>query len=140
MKLEIKKSKKKGLTGKIKFSFSAMAILTSEEKRLIEEFNSGKIILFEFEKASSGVANVIGAGLSSTRLPSDVANIVFSFGTGKVSVNDLVHGKTVDCSDIQEIMAAEESMKRACQTLVVMLDEMKNYEGTEEFEFSVNVT
>lgn len=126
--------------GKVKFSFSAKAVLTDDERSLIEEFNASKIVLFEYTKSSSGITNALGAGLSSTRLPTDVENIVFSLGTGKVKVNDLVIGKTVECVDIQEIMAVEESMKIACQNFIVILDEMKNYEGTETIEFSASMT
>jgi hypothetical protein len=53
----------------------------------------------------------------------------------KITVDDLLHGKSIECKDILEMRAAEEQLEEACQLFKQMLVSAAHFEGEQVIEF-----
>ena len=127
MKLILQRSQKAGMmgVGKVKFGLDARAQLTPEETEYVKKYKMGKTLLYQkMEMADPGKGLL---GLAS-RLAFKMMNIT-------VTVDDLIHGKHLECKDIVEMRAVEEQIKEASQTFKDILDTAAQFGGEEVIEF-----
>ena len=53
-----------------------------------------------------------------------------------LTIHNLTMGKTVECSTLDEVIAAEESIKEACENVKAYIGVARTFDGREEsFEF-----
>ncbi|MCI0558571.1 MAG: hypothetical protein MN733_08755 [Nitrososphaera sp.] len=128
MKLLIRRSQKKGIVGSITFILDSRAELTPEEKENVKKYKMGKEILYYKEKVDLSKSDPetwsgIARGLAARAL-----NI-------KITVDDVVNGKSIECKDILEMRAAEEQLKEACGLFKTMLESAAHFEGEQVIEF-----
>ena len=123
MELHIARSQKGGMMGGVKFILTATAKLTDAEAALVKKYKMSDVLLYErgSEKitGASGTMSLIAARMMQLR----------------VTVADLLGGKTIEGKDIAEIMAAEHQIKEAVQSFQGMLKAAVSFEGEEVFQY-----
>ncbi|MEM7083063.1 MAG: hypothetical protein AAF465_10040 [Pseudomonadota bacterium] len=111
----------KGLVSKkIEFKLTARASLSDDEKSKIDRYKMGDLLLYtNLEDRGSGALGAISRAMSGVEL----------------RVNDLVHGKSVTCKDILEMMGIENQIRGACEQFKLMLDAASGFEGETVIEY-----
>lgn len=119
MELLLRRSQKGGMIGSVKFILEASVRLTDAEAGYVKKYKMSDIILYE--KGLDKVAQASGA-------MSVLAARMMLF---KVTVDDLVKGKTIEGKDIVDIMAAQDQIKEAMGAFRSMLHAAAGFEGEE---------
>ena len=119
MKLLLRRNQKSGLMGRMTFTLAVRAELTDTENDNIRRYRLGDAVLYERSTMSDRGSGLLGV---ASRLAFKMANL-------SVSVNDLAAGKTVECKDIVEMLAIEDQIKEATQTLKNVLDAAASFGG-----------
>lgn len=134
MKLKLRRSQKSGMTGNVTFKLFFIVDLDADEAAALKKYKFGKVVVYETPKGaaaseglraavSAGGLGGIGRGLASTITAKAFDHIL--------TVNDMVNGKEIVCKDISEMIAAEEQIKDACQSLSRILYMCEHFEGEE---------
>ena len=128
MKLLLRRDQKSGLAGlgKIVFTLDVRAELTDQEQTNIRKYKLGETVLYERMTMTDKGSGLLGLA----------SRLAFKMMTISVSVNDLSGGKTIECKDIMEMLAAEEQIKEAAKTLKAVLDSAGNFGGEEIVEIT----
>ncbi len=126
MKLLLRRDQKSGLFGKVNFTLAIRAELTPEEKAHVKKYKLGDTMLYERMQLVDPGSGLLGL---ASRLAHKASNLT-------ISVNDLENGKTIDCKDIIEMLAAEEQIKEAAQTFRAVLGAAASFGGEEVVEFN----
>ena len=123
MKLLLRREQRQGLggLGKVVFSLHVRAQISDEEKAAISKYKLGDTLLYERDTLVDRGSGLLGL---ASRLAFKAMNIT-------VKVNDLVHGKTLECKDIVEMLAVEEQLKEAGKTFNAVLHAAKHFGGDE---------
>lgn len=129
MKLIIQRDQHSGLMGKVTFSLDIKADLTAAEQEYIRKYKMGKEVLYYKEKVDTRGIEMMGAWAQISRTIAARALDI------KITVNDLVNGRHIECKDIIEMRAAEEQIKEACGVFLEVLDTAAHFGGTEVIEF-----
>ena len=107
MKLKLRRTQKSGMTGKITFTLNAKAELTPDELEAVKKYKLQKDVLFSQDRVdvSAVAANQTGVFRGIATLAAAKAlNLTITIG-------GLIEGKSIDCKDIGEMMAAESRMQ-----------------------------
>ena len=125
MELLISRDQKKGMLGMgaIKFVLESRAKLTDEEATAVRKYKMGTTIVYE--KPNDG--------FNAKSLTSMLAH---RFLVPRITVDELVSGKSIECADIVEILEAEDKIKEAAQVLHTMLKAAASFGGEEVIVFS----
>jgi hypothetical protein len=126
MKLLLRRDQKSGMLGKVIFTVSVRAELSDEEKANIKKYKMGDILLYERSKIVDPGSGLVGL---ASRLAFKMINLT-------ISVNDLEHGKQVECKDILEMLAVEEQIKEAAQNFRNVLSAATTFGGEEILEIN----
>lgn len=103
MQLLLRREQRQGVL-KVVFSLQVRTELTAEEKAAIEKYKLADTVLYEkVHIPQIGGMSLLGA---ATWLAGKAANIT-------LKVKDLAYGKTIECKDIVEMLAAEEQVREA---------------------------
>lgn len=121
MKLLLRRDQKTNILGKVIFTVSVRAELSDEEKTNIKKYKMGDISLYERSKIIDPGSGLVGL---ASRLAFKMINLT-------ISVNDLEHGKQVECKDILEMLAVEEQIKEAAHTFRNVLEAATTFGGEE---------
>lgn len=123
MELLVQRSQKGGMMGGVKFVLQATVKLSDIESSYVKKYKMSDVLLYEkgSEKivSASGTMSLIAARLSQLR----------------VTVADLVSGKTIEGKDIIDIMAAEGQIKEAVEMFHKMLTAASGFEGEEVIRY-----
>lgn len=134
MKLKLRRSQQSGMTGKVSFKLFFIVELDDDEQAALDKYRFGKHVVYETPKgaaASEGLKAAVaagGLGGMGRGLASTIAAKAFN---QILTVNDMVNGKEIVCKDIDEMIAAEEQIKDACQSLSRILYMCRHFEGEE---------
>lgn len=124
MELHFSRSQKSGMMGGVKFVLDIKTSLTDAERGHVSKYKLGDTLLYEkgSEKilAAQGIASMLGARMLQLR----------------VTASDLVHGKSIECKDIIEMLAAQEQIKEATQAFHALLKAAATFEGEEVIAFN----
>ena len=134
MQLKVTRAQqKKGMVSKsVKFMLTARIDLTAEEKFSVDEYKLGDMVIYNSEKSQK---HLDGYQNSSSTLGS-LARVAMAKMSLNLTINNLTSGKTVECSTLDEVMAAEESIKEACENVKAYIGVAQTFDGREEtFEF-----
>lgn len=125
MKLLLRRDQKvSGFNGKVTFILAVRADLTADERSAIDKYKLGSCMLYAREQLRVDAPTV--GGLAKFALK-HMLNLT-------ITVYDLVNGKTIECKDILEMMAAEEQLKEAGQNFIIMLRSAMAFGGEEVLE------
>lgn len=126
MKLKLNKSQKaKGLTQKISYSLTAQVMLTEEERHYLSKYKLADQIVYSKERVTP----------DASRDASLIRNLSALALNLKITVSDLVNGRTIVCKDINEIMDVEATIYKSCQGLKNILTNCAGFEGEQIIEF-----
>jgi len=128
MKLLLRRSQKKGLVGSITFILDSRAELAAEERENVKKYRMGKEILYYKEKVDTSRSDPESWSGIARSLAARALSI-------KITVDDVVNGKAIECKDILEMRAAEEQLKEACKLFKEMLESAAHFEGEQVIEF-----
>jgi len=126
MKLLLRRDQKTNMIGKVIFIVAVRAELTEEEKVNIKKYKLGDTMLYERDKLIERGSGLIGL---ASRMAFKMINLT-------ISVNDLEHGKQVECKDIVEMIAVEEQIKEAAHTFRNVLEAASTFGGEEVIEIT----
>lgn len=96
----------------VDFSLFGRCDITNEEKELIAKYKVGEYTLANYKIQPKGSE------------PIDI----------RISINDIINGKTVETDDINTLLELEESMKNGCRNMKMLLAVMATFGGEEVFE------
>jgi hypothetical protein len=127
MKVLLRRSQKSGLLGKVTFTLTVRAELEADEKAAIKKYKFGDLLLYERTQLTNdpgdnwrGVAALLAHRLTNLT----------------ISVNDLEHGKSVECKNIMQMLAVEDQVKEAAQTFKAILQAASTFDGEEILDFA----
>ena len=123
MELLLRRNQKGGMMGGVKFILEASVRLTDAESGYVKKYKMSDVVLYE--KGSDKVAQATGT----------MTFLAARFMQLKVTVDDLVRGKTIDGKDIIDIMAAQDQIKEAVAIFKTMLHAAATFEGEEVLSF-----
>jgi hypothetical protein len=134
MKLKLRRSQKSGLTGNVTFQLFFIVDLNDEEAEALRKYKFGRLIVYETPKgaaASEGFKVAAASGGIGDMGRSFASAMAAKAFNQILSVDDMANGKEVTCKDITEMMAAEEQIKDACQSLARILHVCQHFDGEE---------
>jgi hypothetical protein len=126
MKLLLRRSQRAGMLGKVVFSLAVRAGLTETEADNIRKYKLGDGLLYERKAMKEGGNDYQQLGNA----------LIHRFLNLTISVNDLANGKTIECKDILEMLAAEAQVKEAAQNFKAILDAAAHFDGEEVLELA----
>jgi hypothetical protein len=125
MELLLSKSQKSGmLSSTITFTLNIKTKLTDEEQSLVRKYKMGKEVVYEKMPITGAVAGMGGIAGALTSITAKALRLVFT-------VDDLVRGRTIECKDILDMIAAESQIRDAADGFWGILQASKNFEGEE---------
>lgn len=128
MKLLLRRSQRStGLLGnKIVFLLTVRADITPEEKNAISKYKLGNELLYQSKALDNVSEGWKGVGQV----------LLHRMMTLSITVNDLEHGKEIECKDIVEMLAAEEQVKESATVFKRLLHAASTFGGEEVFELA----
>ncbi len=130
MKLVLNRMTRKGrLNRKIIFRVSAHVNLTPEEEAALQGWRFGKEVLYETDATGPPVTHSNGAWLGWGR------GVPPATGFSKITVDNLINGKTVECRSIMDALESEKAVKSACQAFCRLVRAAASFEGEVIHEF-----
>jgi len=124
MELHLSRSQKSGLMGGIKFTLSVKTSLTDAERGHVSKYKLGDTLLYE-----KGSEKIAAAGGFTSMLTARLMQL-------RVTANDLINGKSIECKDILEMLAAEQQIKESAEAFHAMLTAAAKFEGEEVIKFA----
>ena len=125
MELLLSKSQKSGmLSSTITFTLNIKTRLTDEEQSLVKKYKMGKEVVYEKLPITAAAAGMGGIAGALTSITAKALKLVFT-------VDDLVKGRTIECKDILDMIAAEQQIRDAADGFWGILQASKNFEGEE---------
>jgi hypothetical protein len=125
MELLLSKSQKSGmLSSTITFTLNIKTRLNEEEQALIKKYKMGKEVVYEKLPIGAAVAGMGGIAGALTAITAKALKLVFT-------VDDLVKGRTIECKDILDMIAAEQQIRDAADGFWGIIQASKNFEGEE---------
>ena len=133
MKLHIKRAQKKsGMIAKnVIFTLDARTEYTEEEAFAIREYNMGGEVIYNSEKSRKHLENSATGGLFKAMTSLAMASLSLN-----ITIESLSRGVHVECKSLDEVIAAEEAVRNACENLKHYLLIAQSFDGREEvFEY-----
>ncbi len=122
MDLLIRRSERTGAFGGAIYVLEVRAGMSEQEMAWIQKYKFGPSILYsKKDRPAVDTGTVTGVGML---LLHHALNLT-------VSVNDLVHGKRIECKDIVELLAAEEQIREAAKVFGSVLKAASQFGGEE---------
>lgn len=126
MKLLLRRGQRQGMLGKMIFSLEVRASLTDTERENVRKYRLGDSLLYERKAMKEGGNEYQQLGNA----------LLHRFLNLTISVNDLANGKTIECKDIMEMLAAEAQVKEAAQNFKAILEAAAHFDGEEVVELA----
>lgn len=123
-KLKLRRSQRRNLWGGVGFSVHFIAELSPEAKEAVRYYGFGKAILYQKDLRLKLTANI----------PLMIWRFIYLWLTRhkwRITVNDLVKGRTMTCKDILEMMEAEENIKETTEFFTKILRSASYFGGEE---------
>lgn len=114
--------------GKVVFSLAARVQLTPEERAALEKYKFNKEILYAKENVSPTYAQRNTWGGIARNLTAAALNL-------RITVDDLVRGKSVECKSITEMLDVEATIRESCEVLKHMLVAATTFGGETVHEY-----
>jgi len=129
LKLVLNKGQKSSMMGgKVIFSLQARVQLSPEERAALEKYKFNKEILYAKENVSPTYAQRKTWGGIARNLTAAALNL-------RITVDDLVRGKSVECKSITEMLDVEATIRESCDVLKHMLVAASTFGGETVHEY-----
>ena len=143
MQLKLKRSQRAAglMGGKVLFVLDARADLSAEEKRLVQKYKLGNLVVYDsdtrkkhaeagygqFDEAASS-----GVGRSLWKNARGLASAAMMALSLRVTIDGLMSGQHIECKDLDELLGAESAILDACKSLKSYLETSLTFDGREE--------
>ncbi|MBS1985525.1 MAG: hypothetical protein JST16_15270 [Bdellovibrionales bacterium] len=127
MKLLLRRGERSTTFGNPVYILEVRADLSSEERAGIDKYKFGKSLLYSRKGKPDIDPRTASAGQFGALLLHYATDMT-------VSVNDLVHGKRIECKDIMEMLAAEAQLREAATNFASVLRAASQFGGEEVVE------
>lgn len=124
MELLLSKSQKSSMMGNISFVLHVRTKLNDEEQALVKKYKMGTEVVYEKLPVTGMMSGMGDIASAFTAITAKALKLVFT-------VNDLVKGRTIECKDIIDMIAAETQIKEAADSFYALLMASKGFEGEE---------
>jgi hypothetical protein len=126
MKLLLRRDQRAGgmLGNKMVFVLHVRADVAQHEKDAIQKYKLGDCMLYAREQLRVEEESLKGVAKFWLK---HMLNLT-------IQVRELVDGKTIECKDIMEMLAAEDQVREAAQNFVIMLRSAMGFGGEEVVE------
>ena len=135
MQLKLTRSQRTSMLGKTVFHLDVRASISDAEKALITKYKLGKDLIYSSEAlkqyASGASAQLDTSNPSVGSTLKGLALGVASRFALKISADDLIKGKAIECKDLGEMLDAEQAVITACQNLKAFLEAAETFDGRE---------
>ena len=143
MQLKLKRSQRAGgmLGGKVIFALDARTDLTPDEKGLVSKYALGKLVVYDSESRKKHGETAYGQfdeaassslGRSLWRSARGIASAAMMTLSLRVTVDSLMSGQHIECTDLDELLGAEAAILNACKNLKAYLETAQTFDGREE--------
>src|SRR5439155_21366866 len=106
MKIKIRRDQVSGITGKVTFTVNFIAELSPEAREAVRRYRFGKIVLYQKDPKLELSINIF-------RLLWRIVWLSITRKRWQITISDLVHGRTIQCKDILEVLDTEERIMGA---------------------------
>jgi len=133
MQLTITRSQKKAgmISKEIVFMLTVKSELTEEEKFAVQEYNLGKMVIYNSENSRKHIDNIGSGGLLKA-----ATSLAMSKMSLNISIGSLMRGQTLECKSLDEVLSAEDAIREACENMKQYIKVAANFNGsTETIEF-----
>jgi hypothetical protein len=117
-----------GLTGKVTFCVNFIAELSPEARDAVRRYRFGKTVVYQKDVKLDRSINIF-------RLLWRVLWLLLTRKRWQITISDLVHGRTIQCKDILEVLDVEESITAATRTFASVLRAASWFGGEEIVDF-----
>ncbi|HEY4941393.1 MAG TPA: hypothetical protein VII56_08185 [Rhizomicrobium sp.] len=125
MKLLLRRGERKSAFGKLVFVLEVRAEISPEENSWIDKYKLGATLLYSKKgRPNADPTTLLGVGAILLHHALDIT----------IYVDNLRHGKAVECKDIIEMLIAEEAIKDAAKTFAGVLHAASKFGGEEVIE------
>ena len=133
LKLKLKRYQKKaGMISKdVVFCLDARSEHTSEELFAISEYKLGKQVIYNSESSRKHLA-ASKASIDGGGLVKGITSLAMATLSLNITIDSLKDGQTIECKSLDEVLAAEEAIKEACENLRGYLQVAQAFNGQEE--------
>jgi hypothetical protein len=113
------------------FQLHAIVDVSPEERATIGKYGMGPTIVFASEQWQNNIATAQETGRGRVGLLRGLAAAAAAGLSLKITVNDLINGKQVECKSLDEMIGTEEAIVSGCQTLKGYLETAATFDGRE---------
>lgn len=143
MQLKLTRSQRTSMMGKTVFHLDVRADISEAEQALIRKYKLGKDNIYSSEalkQLATGASKHIDAGneLIDSSAGAAIGSTLKGYALGiasrfalKITADDLVKGKAIECKDLAEMLDAEEAVTNACKNLKAYLEMAETFDGRE---------
>jgi hypothetical protein len=124
MKIKIRRDQVTGITGNVTFTVNFIAELSPEAREAVRRYRFGKTILYYKDPQLDPSINIF-------RLLWRMVWLRLTRKRWQINVNDLVHGRTIQCKDILEVLDVEERIMGAAKSFAAVLRAASWFGGEE---------
>jgi len=132
MKLKLVRSQKSTmLRGNTVFVLQAMAVVSAEERGLIDRYKLGRDLVYASEQWKNNMAEAGAVAAGAGSIFSGLRARAAAALNLKITVADLINGTSIECKSLDEMLGAEEAIVSACQNLKGYLAAATTFDGRE---------
>lgn len=127
IRVKIRRGQITGITGRVTFSVNFIAELSPEAREAVRRYRFGKTVLYQKDLKLERTINVF-------RLLWRLFWLWLTRRRWQITVSDLVHGRTIECKEILEVLEVEQSIMAAARTFASVLRAASWFGGEEIVE------
>ena len=127
IKVKIRRGQITGMTGKVTFSVNFIAELSPEAREAVRRYRFGKTVLYQKDPKLDISINIF-------RFLWRLLWLWLTRKRWQITIADLVHGRTIDCKDILEVLDVEERIMGAAKMFASVLRAASWFGGEEIVE------
>lgn len=127
LKIKISRGQVAGLTGKVTFWVKFIAELSPEARDAVRRYRFGKTVLYQKDPKLDESINIF-------RLLWRFLWLWLTRKRWQITISDLVHGRTIECKDILDVLDVEERIMGAAKTFASVLRTASWFGGEEIVE------
>ncbi len=126
MQLVLRRSQRPALIGsKVVFTLEFRAQLSADELGRVNKYKLGGCVLYASQEITGGSGLL---GLAS--------RAAYKAMTITVTVDTLVHGQTIECKEVLELLGVEEQIKASAENFAALLAASTHFGGEEVLEYA----
>jgi hypothetical protein len=133
MQLKIQRSQRTtGLvSSKVAFALNARIQLSPQEQELVKKYRLGPMTVYDSETRKKHIDTVAETGRSVGLLRGIAARAMAALSL-HVTIDSLISGQQIETKSLDELMAAEEAIHEACDTVKGYLEVAAKFDNRED--------